>query len=137
MPILRLDHIAVLVRRLDDVLPLYRDHLGLKVEHEESIPELQVRVVKVSTGNTTIELVEPMPGEASLNKYLEKRGEGLHHLCFEVDNVATATRELSARGLRPVWPAPHRGAGGRLVNFLTPKEAHGVLIELSQRAGAP
>lgn len=134
MSILRLDHVAVLVKRLEDALLLYRDHLGMKVTDEETIAELHVRVAKVSTGNTTIELVEPMPGEVSLNKFLEKRGEGLHHLCLEVEDVAAATRELSEKGLRPVWPVPHQGAGGRMVNFLTPKEAHGVLIELSQRA---
>lgn len=129
----RLDHIGVAVRSIEEVLPLWRDVLGLELEAIEDVPEVRVRVAKLSTGNTTIELVEPCAGEEATRRFLEKRGEGIHHVCLEVEDLAAATAELSRRGLAPILAAPREGAGGRLVNFLSPKDAHGVLIELSQR----
>ncbi|MBI5367017.1 MAG: methylmalonyl-CoA epimerase [Planctomycetes bacterium] len=136
MKALRLDHIGVAVQSLESVLPVWRDLLGLPVEEIEEVPEVKVRVAKLSTGNTTIELVEPLPGEEATRRFLDKRGEGIHHICLEVADLAAATAELVARGMKPVLATPRAGAGGRLVNFLSPKDAHGVLIELSQRVAA-
>lgn len=130
---IRLDHIGVAVKSLEAVLPLWRDVLGFAVEAIEEVPEAKVRVAKLSAGNTTIELVEPMAGETAVQGFLEKRGEGIHHVCLEVEDVVAATAELARRGMKPLLPQSRAGAGGRLINFLSPKDAHGVLIELSQR----
>ncbi len=135
MKVLRLDHIGVAVESLEAVLPLWKDTLGLTLEHIEEVPEVQVRVAKLSTGNTTIELVEPLPGEQATRRFLEKRGEGMHHLCLEVADLEAATAELVGKGMKALLATPRAGAGGRLVNFLSPKDPHGVLLELSQRVG--
>lgn len=126
-----LNHVGIAVRKIEDALPLYR-RIDPEAEVEyEDVPDLKVRVAKVHLANTSIELIEPLPGEAAITKFLEKRGEGIHHICLEVGDVDAATRTLEEQGCPSIYPASKPGSGGMRVNFLNPKNARGVLIELN------
>ncbi len=132
MKIRRIEHLGIAVRSLADAEALYSGVLGMPVVAREILDAMKLKVVKVAAGESVLELLEPLPGEAVISKFLESHGPGIHHVCFEVDDVAAATAELKARGYSTVWPAPRMGAGHRLVNFLRPKECGGVLIELNE-----
>jgi methylmalonyl-CoA/ethylmalonyl-CoA epimerase len=127
----RIDHLGFACRSAEATARFYAEVLGLAVVARETLEEMKLRVVKMQAGESVLELLEPLEGEAVVSKFLAERGEGFHHVCFEVDDVRAATAELRAKGLRPLWDEPRRGAGGRWVQFLRPKEAHGVLVELS------
>ena len=132
MKIGKIDHLGLACRSADAAEKLYAGALGLPVTHRETLEAMKLKVVKLRTGESVIELLEPLPGEDVVSKFLASRGEGIHHVCFAVEDVAAATAELKAKGYTPVWPEPRKGAEGRIVNFLRPKETFGVLIELSQ-----
>lgn len=132
MNVRRLDHVGIAVSSLDRALALYRDVLGLPVASQETLDAMKLRVARVKAGESVLELLEPLPGEEVVSQFLSRRGEGLHHVCLEVDDVAAAMRELQSRGYEPVWPEPRPGAGGRLANFLRPRNTGGVLLELNQ-----
>jgi len=134
MKIRKIEHLGIGVPSLEEAMKLYRDALGLPVADLEVLAEMKLKVIKVQAGETVLELLEPLPGEDVISKFLEARGGGIHHVCFEVEDVRGATMELAARGYEPVWPEPRRGAGNRLVNFLRPKKTGGVLIEINQPA---
>lgn len=129
-----LDHIAIAVKSIDASEKIYRD-LGLTFAPEREIVEEQ----RVKTAfahidvNAHIELLEPTDSESTIQKFIDSKGEGIHHICFKVKDVVGKTNELSAKGYRFIYPAPRTGAGGCLVNFIHPKSTGGVLIELSQR----
>ncbi|MEW6027557.1 MAG: methylmalonyl-CoA epimerase [Planctomycetota bacterium] len=128
---LKLDHIGIAVKKIETALPFYQNGLGLE-EHIEEVPAMKVRTAKLPTANMVIELVEPLEGEQAVNKFLEKRGEGIHHLCFAVEDIKETMKQLEARGYKPLYPEPKTGAGGHLVNFLSPKDTSGVLIEIAE-----
>lgn len=132
-----LDHIGIACRDAGKARAFYHDILGLPVVSEETHEAMKLRIVKVRAPGTILELLEPLPGEPVVSKFLEARGEGLHHLCFGVPDVAAATEVLKQRGYTPLWDQSRQGAGGYRVNFLKPKETGGVLIELSQRLAEP
>lgn len=127
----RVDHIGIAVANLETALSFWRDKLGLALEGIEDVPDMKVRVAKLRIGETRIELLSPLPGEEAVAKFLEKRGEGIHHICLAVPDAAAATAEMRGKGLSPVYASPKAGAGGHQVNFLPPKETGGVLIEVS------
>lgn len=128
----KLAHIGIAVRSIAGSIGFFRDVLCLQVLSMEDVPVMKARVAKLSTGNTIIELIEPLPGEQTVAKFLDTRGEGIHHICLEVGDIKAATEELIKKGYHPVYDEPKTGAGGHKVNFLFPKETHGVLIELSE-----
>jgi methylmalonyl-CoA/ethylmalonyl-CoA epimerase len=130
---LRLDHVGIAVRSLAERVPLYRDLLGVPLAREEDVPTERVRVAFLGNGETHVELLEPMNGEGPIAQFLEKRGEGVHHLCFEVDDIEAALDHLRAEGIALVGEAPRPGAGGCKVAFLHPKTTGGVLIELTEK----
>lgn len=130
----KIDHIGIACRDAAKAEAFYSGVLGLPVVARETLDAMRLRVVKVRASEIVLELLEPLPGEDVVSKFLAKNGEGMHHVCFEVGDVAAATAELKAKGYTPVWDEPRVGAGGHLVNFLKPKETGGVLIELSQPA---
>jgi methylmalonyl-CoA/ethylmalonyl-CoA epimerase len=132
MKIGKIDHLGLACRSADAAEKFYAGVLGLPVVHRETLDAMKLKVVKIRSGESVLELLEPLAGEEVVSKFLASRGEGIHHVCFQVEDVAAATLELQAKGFTPVWPQPHPGAEGRLVNFLRPKETFGVLIELSQ-----
>jgi methylmalonyl-CoA/ethylmalonyl-CoA epimerase len=135
MTIVRIDHIAVVVENLDAALTTYRDGLGMKVSRIETIPDQDVRIGFLPSGDSEIELLEPINPESGIARYLAKRGEGLHHICLEVDDLKGTLADLKARGIQLINETPQRGAYG-MVAFIHPKGANGVLIELLERGSA-
>ncbi|MCA8910925.1 MAG: methylmalonyl-CoA epimerase [Planctomycetes bacterium] len=131
---MKLDHIGIAVKSIAESRGFYETGLGLKAEPEiEEVAGEKVRVLKLTVPpGSHIELLEPMSEESTIAKYIAKRGEGLHHLCYAVEDVVEATKRMKESGYTPIWDEPHNGAGGCLVNFFHPRETHGVLTELSQ-----
>jgi methylmalonyl-CoA epimerase len=129
----RLEHIGIAVRSIEEALPAWR-RLAPDAEVEyEDVPAMKVRVAKLKLANTCIELIEPLAGEEAIAKFLANRGEGIHHVCLEVADVDAATRELRGQGCDPLYAEAKDGSGGMRVNFLKPKDTHGVLVELNSR----
>jgi len=129
-----LDHIAIAVKNISEAKKVYED-MGLVFAPEiEEVKDQKVftAFAHVDT-NAHIELLEPTSQESTIHKFIETKGEGIHHLCFKVPDVVAKTRELTEKGYRFIYPEPRIGAGGCLVNFMHPKSTGGVLIELSQR----
>ncbi len=132
----RIHHLAVVVESLEAALPFWRDILGLPVESVADIASDGVRIAFLPVGETRIELVEPTDPATGVARYLAKRGEGVHHVCFEVPNVAEALTRLAIEGIELIDTAPRRGAEGP-VAFLHPRSCHGVLVELIEAPGGP
>jgi methylmalonyl-CoA epimerase len=132
MTITKIDHIAIVVENLEIALSVYRDALGMTVSGVREMPEQDVKMAFLPTGESEIELLEPLHADSGIGKYLAKRGEGLHHVCLEVDDIDATLAELKAQGSQLIDETPKRGAYGRIA-FIHPKGAHGVLIELVQR----
>lgn len=127
-----LDHVAIAVKDLDQAVSLYRDVLGLELAEIEEVPEQQVKTAIFGHGMGRIELICPTASDTGVARFLEKRGEGLHHICVEVDDLRAAMDALKARGAPLIDEAPKPGAGGAQVAFVHPKGLHGVLVELRQ-----
>lgn len=132
MAIKKIDHIAVVVESLDAALAVYRDALGMTLSAIRTIPEQDVRIGFLPVGEGEIELLEPIVPESGIAKYLARRGEGLHHICLEVDDIEATLADLKAKGAQLIDETPRRGAHGKIA-FIHPKGAHGVLIELVER----
>jgi len=126
----RLDHIAVLVKDLDQALSFWQDQLGLTLDHVEKIDSMEVKIAFLPLGDSEIELVQPTTSDSGLAKYLEKRGPGLHHICIEVENINTMLGELKEKGVRLIDGEPVTMDDGRKLAFLHPKSAGSVLVEL-------
>jgi len=129
-----IDHIAVVVRDLDEALTFYRDALSLEVTERREVPEEQVAIASLSIGDTSIELVQPLHAESGIARFLEKRGEGLHHICLNVKDIATAMAQLRDAGADLITKSPRTGVDGKRYAFIHPKSAHGVLLELYERS---
>jgi methylmalonyl-CoA/ethylmalonyl-CoA epimerase len=129
-----LDHIAIAVKSIDSAKKIYQD-MGMTFASEiEEVKEQKVLTAFAQIDeNAHIELLEPTSEESTIHKFIESKGEGIHHLCFKVSDVEKKTKELTEKGYRFIYPAPRLGAGGCLVNFIHPKSTGGVLIEISQR----
>jgi methylmalonyl-CoA/ethylmalonyl-CoA epimerase len=127
-----LDHVAIAVKDLDVAIALYRDVLGLELAEVEEVPEQQVRTAIFGHGLGRIELICPTAKDTGVARFLEKRGEGLHHICVEVDDIEAAIAALKAKGAPMIDETPKPGAGGAKVAFVHPRGAHGVLVELRQ-----
>ena len=127
-----LDHVAIAVKDLDQAIALYRDALGLALAEVEEVPDQQVRTAIFGHGMGRVELISPTVSDSGVAKFLEKRGEGLHHICIEVDDIEAAIAELKARGAPMIDETPKPGAGGAKVAFIHPRGGHGVLVELRQ-----
>ena len=128
----RIDHIGIAVHNLDDALKVYRDALGLEVTHVTDEPEQKVKVAFLPRGGSEIELLEPYAGDGPVRKFMEKRGEGIHHICFEVDDIAATLAQLAAQGVQLIDATPRMNSRGQQIAFIHPKGANGVLIELYQ-----
>lgn len=129
-----LDHIAIAVKDITQAKKIYED-MGLffAPEMEEVKEQLVLTAFAHVDQNAHIELLQPTSTESTIHKFIESKGEGIHHLCFKVKDVVSKTEELSSKGYRFIYPEPRIGAGGCLVNFIHPKSTGGVLIEISQR----
>ena len=132
----RIDHIAIIVRDLEQALLFYRDMLGIVPREMKDVPSEQVRIAFLPMGGpngSEIELLQPMTSDSSLAKFLEKRGEGMHHVCLQVDNIDRALHDLQAQGASVLDEQPRIAAEGRAI-FLHPKGTHGVLLELLEKS---
>ena len=129
----KIDHIGIAVRSIAEARGLY-EAMGLHVERIEDVPHEGVRVAMIPCGESWIELLEPTSEESPIAKFLEKRGPGIHHLCLGSDDVRGDDARLRAEGYQVLRPEPTRGAGGCWVQFVHPKSAGGVLLELSEGA---
>ncbi|MEP6800570.1 MAG: methylmalonyl-CoA epimerase [Acidobacteriota bacterium] len=135
MPAYRIDHIGVAVVSIDDALDVY-NALGLEVAHREEVPAQKVRTAFLPVGDSCIELLEPTAEDSPVAKFLSKRGPGVHHVCFSVNDIDAALADLGARGFRLLHRTPVPGADGKRIAFLHPDAGHGLLIELSEAAEA-
>ena len=131
---MKIDHLGIAVRSISDSLAFYRDALGLEAAETENVDDQGVKVALLPIGESRIELLEPFSEETPVGRFIARRGEGLHHICYEVDDLASKLDELRSRGVRLLDGYPRRGAEGKLVAFLHPASAHGVLIELVEKA---
>lgn len=131
-----LDHVGVAVESIEEVRGFY-EALGLAIDHVEEVPQEGVRVAMIVVGGTRIELLEPTRDDSPVAKFLARRGPGIHHLCFASSDVRGDDARLRAAGAELLRPAPTRGAGGCWVQFVHPKSAGGVLVELSEPAAEP
>lgn len=129
----RIDHVGVVVHDLDAALATYCDSLGFRLLERIAIPEQLVEAAFLDTGNSTLELIAPTDTESGTARFLQNRGEGTHHVCFEVDDIEAALKSLRQDGVRLVDEAPRQGVHG-LVAFVHPKATHGVMLELLQRS---
>jgi methylmalonyl-CoA/ethylmalonyl-CoA epimerase len=134
--ITKIHHVAVVVRSLDASLELYRDKLGLALEKVVPIPTDHVRIGFLGVGEVKIELVEPTDDTTGVWRFLESRGEGFHHVCFEVPDIQAALDAIAALGLQLIDTAPRMGADGP-VAFVHPRSSHGVMVELVEARGGP
>jgi methylmalonyl-CoA/ethylmalonyl-CoA epimerase len=126
----RIDHVAIVVEDIEASLAFWRDKLGLDLSHVLDVPEQQASIAFLPTGGSEVELVQPTTADSGLARYLGKRGPGIHHICFEVDNLAQTLADLKARGVRLIDESPKAGAGGKQLAFIHPESANGVLVEL-------
>ena len=132
----RVHHVALIVRSIEDSLGLWRDALSLELETVMDIPSDHVRIAFLGVGESKIELVEPTDTSTGVARFLESKGEGFHHVCFEVPNLAETLLRLEIDGIELIDSAPRKGAEGP-VAFLHPRSCHGVLVELIEAPGGP
>ena len=125
-----IDHIAVVVRDLDEALRFYRDALGLDVIERREVAEEQVEIASLSLGDASIELIRPLEDGTGVARFLEKRGEGLHHVCLSVEDIGVAVQRLRDAGAELITEKPRVHPDGRQYAFVHPGSAHGVLLEL-------
>ena len=128
----KINHIGVAVRNIEASVPFYRDVLGMAYEGSEEVAEQKVRVAFLTVGESRIELLEPTSPDSPVSKFLEKNGEGTHHISYEVADLEGALSELRAAGVKLIDENPRGGAHGTLIAFLHPKATGGVLTELCQ-----
>jgi methylmalonyl-CoA epimerase len=131
----RIDHVAIIVRDIEQALGFYRDTLGITPGEIKEVPSEQVRIAFLPLGGpagSVIELIEPTTPDSSLAKFLEKRGEGLHHICLEVENIDATLAEMQEKAVPVLDKQPRVAAEGRAI-FLHPRGANGVLLELLEK----
>ncbi len=126
----KIDHIGIAVRDASTKLSLYKNFLGLTDIHTEELSSRGIRVYMIRVGESKIELLEPMNEQSEISKFLEAKGEGIHHIAFNVQGIDQAVELAKQNGLQPLSDSPKPGAGGTKVLFLHPKTTGGVLIEL-------
>lgn len=129
----KVDHIGIAVSNLDDALEFYEKVLGMSLQGIEIVEEQKVKVAFLPIGDTEIELLESTDKEGPIAKFIAKKGEGIQHIAYRVDDIEEALEEMRQKGIRLIDEKPRYGAGGAKIAFLHPKSTHGVLIELCQR----
>jgi methylmalonyl-CoA/ethylmalonyl-CoA epimerase len=129
----KLNHIAIVVEDIEQALEVYRDGIGLHVENLTEEPAEAVRVAYLPTATGEIELIQPTTTDTGVAKYLAKKGEGLHHICLEVDDIEATTRQMTEQGMQVLGEVRTNKRGDKYI-FIHPKSAHGVLIELYEAA---
>ena len=133
MKILKIDHLGIAVNSIDDGKRFWADTLGLSFEGTETVEEQKVTTGFLPVGESEVELLESTSPDGPIAKYLEKKGPGIQHVAFRVENIEEALAELKEKGVRLIDKTPRKGAGGAKIAFLHPKDTNGVLVELSER----
>jgi len=132
MEITHIEHIGIAVKSIEEQLPYYEGVLGLKCYNIETVEDQKVKTAFFKIGQTKIELLEPTDEDSTIAKFIEKKGEGVHHIAFATKNVEEALREMESKGIRLIDQHPRRGAEGLNIAFLHPKSTGGVLTELCE-----
>ncbi len=130
MKIKRIAHLGVAVKDLDAALGLFTGGLPLELTHTEDYQGMKIGFIPV--GDSSIELLQDVSGSSAIKRYLDKNGEGIHHIAFEVDDIHEAVAELKAKGIKLIDETPRPGAHGMHIAFMHPKGTHGILMELVQ-----
>ena len=130
MDISHIEHLGVAVKSIEEQLPYYEQVLGLKCYSIEEVADQKVKTAFFKIGQTKIELLEPTSGDSTIARFIEKRGEGIHHIAFAVPDVKDALSEMEAKGVQLIDKAPRKGAEGMSIAFLHPKSTSGILTEL-------
>jgi methylmalonyl-CoA/ethylmalonyl-CoA epimerase len=130
MKIKRIAHLGVAVKSVDDALRFFTGGLPLEVTHEETYQGMKIGFIPV--GDSSIELLEDVSGSSAIRKFLDKNGEGIHHIAFEVEDIHQAVAELKEKGVKLIDETPRQGAHGMTIAFMHPKATHGILMELCQ-----
>jgi methylmalonyl-CoA/ethylmalonyl-CoA epimerase len=120
------------VASLDEATPVFRDILGLKLLGVEDVPDQMVKVAKFEVGDVKIELIEPTSADSPISKFLEKRGQGIHHIAYRTDDIEKTIEEITANGARMIDESPRIGAGGVKIAFVHPKSTAKVLTEICE-----
>ncbi len=133
MEILKIDHLGIAVKSIDEGKNFWTDILGLKHEGSEEVAPQKVRTAFFPVGESEVELLESTAPDGPVAKYIEKKGEGIQHVAFRVKDIEAALEELKAKGVKLIDQKPRMGAGGAKIAFLHPKATNGVLVELCER----
>ena len=133
MKILKIDHLGIAVNSIDEGKNFWSDVLGLVFDGAETVEEQKVTTAFFPVGESEVELLESTAPDGPVAKYIEKRGQGIQHVAFRVENIDAALDELKAKGIRLIDEKPRMGAGGAKIAFLHPKATNGVLVELCER----
>ncbi len=132
MKLSRVDHVGIAVRDLDAAIRHFVERYGVEVESRETIPQDKVEEAMIKIGESYIQLLQPTSEDSPVAKFLEKRGEGMHHLGFAVEDLEGLLADLASKGAQLIDQSPRRGGGGKMVAFVHPKDGLGTLIELVQ-----
>ncbi|MGD9210346.1 MAG: methylmalonyl-CoA epimerase [Desulfobacteraceae bacterium] len=133
MKILKIDHLGIAVNSIDEGKNFWTDILGLVHEGSETVEEQKVTTAFLPVGESEVELLESTEPDGPIAKYIAKRGQGIQHIAFRVEDIEAALSELKAKGIKLIDETPRKGAGGAKIAFLHPKATNGVLVELCQR----
>jgi methylmalonyl-CoA/ethylmalonyl-CoA epimerase len=133
MKILKIDHIGIAAKSIDQVAPFWSSILGLPIAGRETVEEQKATTAFLPVGESELEILESTSSEGAIAKFIESRGEGIQHIAFRVDNIEEALKELKEKGVRLIDEKPRQGAGGAKIAFIHPKATNGVLLELSER----
>ena len=133
MNIKNIDHIGIAVKSIEQAGKFYTDVLGLDIEDIETVAEQKVNVAFIPITDSEVELLESVEPDGPVAKYIEKRGEGIQHIAFRVDDINRSLEELKEKGVRLIDQTPRHGAGGAKIAFIHPKETNGVLVEICER----
>jgi len=126
----KIDHIGIVVNDIEEALKVYQQALGLSLAKIQERPDQAVTIAFLPTGESEIELVQPLTSDSGVAKFLQKRGEGIHHICLEVDDIKKTLADLREKGLQLIDEMPRIGPEGEKFAFIHPKSTYGVLIEL-------
>jgi len=133
MNLSHIEHIGIAVKNLDEAIPYYENILGLKCYSVEEVKDQKVKTAFFKIGQTKLELLESTDPEGPVGKFIEKKGEGVHHIAFATNGVQEALNEVEEKGIRLIDKAPRKGAEGLNIGFLHPKSTFGVLTELCEK----
>jgi methylmalonyl-CoA epimerase len=133
MRINKIDHIGIAVKKIEEAVKFYSATFGLKVSKPIEVPSQKVKIAFMEIGEVKLELLEPLGEDSPILKFIQKRGEGLHHICFQVEDIDQALEELKNKNVKLIDQNPRMGATGKRIAFLHPDSVYGVLIELKEK----